>query len=893
MPDKPDDISRSNLADLLERHAGIFLLKVDAKGLITYANKKTYDLFGLSEGALNGKSFSRYFLLESFISKNGEDAPAIAFPANKTEIRFSTLTKNGKNRKTGILWNCTPLMDAQSRITGQLLTGVETSGTGVFTSNVPKEKVAAVAPDNREKLPELPLWKDPDPVAKTDEALKKSHERFRTLSDISFEGILILKSRTVIDINIAFTRMFGYAYEEVIKDEFISSIVPEKHRELFDKKLSLKHTKPFEIEGITKGGTIIPLEVETKSFIHKGEQMKVLAFRDITDRKIVQHELQKKNEELQISLESYRGLFDNASDAIYIQNKDGVFLDVNQSVVKMYGYEPDQIIGKTPAFLSAPGRNDLRAINKKIRLAYGGQPQNFEFWGKKKNGEVFPKEVRVHSGLYFGKKVIIAFAQDITERKKAEQKLKESEERFKTLSDISFEGILIHDNGIVLDVNASIERMSGYKREELIGKNIEKLVLPDEMREKLDRYRKEQKLGPFEIQGWHKAKKLVPFEIEIKPIVYQNKQVRMVAVRDISKRKKTEQKLRESEERFKLFSEISLEGILIHDNNIVLDVNKALEKLSGYTREELINKDILKLAIHEKYWARIFKRRKEGKTDPFEIVGINKKGIEVPLEIQTKEIIYKNKKVRMVAIRDISKRKKAELKLQKQDKIIKQTNRELRTFLYRSSHDLRGPLTTLLGLTTLGEIENIDEHIQHYFAGIKNTVFQMMRILRKLNDIYVLFNEKNESNLINFEQLLGKIKFELEKTDPAHTVTLTFNNELTDPVYSNENLLSIIIHYTLENSIIFKRDDVESFAKLTLSKENNHLVITVEDNGIGIPSKIKQRVFSMFFRGSEQSKGNGLGLYLVKKAALTLSGRCRISSRVDQYTKIVISIPSK
>ncbi len=728
---------------------------------------------------------------------------------------------------------------------------------------------------------------------RAEQELLESEERFRILSNLSFEGILILKNGKVVDVNNSLAKMFGYSYEEALKIDFMKTIIPEKYHEIINEKKALNYIKPFEVEGKKKDGTVIPLEIVARIFAHDDKQYRVIAIRDITDRKRVQLELENKNEQLQISLESYRGLFDNASDAIFIQDKEGTFLDVNKSVVEMYGYDPDEITGKTPEFLSARGKNELKEIRKKIKRAFHGEPQNFEFWGRRKNGEIFPKEVRARSGLYFGKKVVIAFALDITARKKAEQKLKESEERFKTLSDLSFEGILIHDRGVILDVNASLEKISGFKREEMIGKNITELVLPKETLEKVRKLIKENKMGPFEIMGWKKNKVLTPFEIEGKPIVYKSRNARVVAIRDITERKKAEQKLRESEERFKMFSDISFEGILIHDDGVIVDLNTAFTRLTGFKREELIGKSILDVAVPQKYHQLLRDHWKEGKRGPIEIVGQNKSGELVPVEVEAKIIVYKNKKVRMVAVRDINKRKKAELKLQKQDKIIKQTNKELNTFLYRSSHDLRGPLTTLLGLTTLAEIENADEKIQHYFSGIKNTVFQMMRILRKLNDIYVLFNEKIELSLINIENLLKTIKFELEKTDPHNEVRKVFINEITEPIRSNEELLSIIILYVMENAVIFKREDTESYAHLTLSKENNYLIIKAEDNGLGIPSKIKSKVFNMFFIGAEQSKGNGLGLYLVKKATEALSGTCHIMSRVDKYTKIIIRIPLK
>jgi PAS domain S-box-containing protein len=131
---------------------------------------------------------------------------------------------------------------------------------------------------------------------------------------------------------------------------------------------------------------------------------------DITDIK----EAARRLRESEIS---YHKLFNNVTDAIYIQDVDGKFLDVNQGAVNMYGYQRDEFIGKTPEFLSAPGKNDMEKTLSSVKAAFRGIPQQFEWWGRRKNGDIFPKDVRLSKGLYLDKEVIIATARDITETK--------------------------------------------------------------------------------------------------------------------------------------------------------------------------------------------------------------------------------------------------------------------------------------------------------------------------------------------------------------------------------------------------------------------------------------------------------------------------------------------
>jgi len=128
------------------------------------------------------------------------------------------------------------------------------------------------------------------------------------------------------------------------------------------------------------------------------------------------------------SEESYRGLFNSITSAIYIQDKQGRFIDVNEGAVKMYGYPRERFIGSTPDFLSVAEKNASINLPEILSKAFAGIPQYIEFWGKRSNGEEFPKEVRLYKGTYFGEEVVIVIADDITERQSMINQLLEAKE---------------------------------------------------------------------------------------------------------------------------------------------------------------------------------------------------------------------------------------------------------------------------------------------------------------------------------------------------------------------------------------------------------------------------------------------------------------------------------
>lgn len=254
------------------------------------------------------------------------------------------------------------------------------------------------------------------------------------------------------------------------------------------------------------------------------------------------------------SEQSYRTLFNSVEEAIYIQNPDGTFIDVNEGACKMYGYKRKDFIGKTPAFLSAPGKNDFNLVEAKIKKALSGVPQTLEFWGKKKDGTVFLKDVRITKGPYFGKEILIATARDITERKRIEEELKDSEQRFRTLQQASFGGIGLHDKGVIIDCNQGLCDITGYSRDELIGHDGLELIAPEYrdfvMEKILSGFEKQ-----YDVEGIHKNGTRYFLEVQGKNIPYQGRMIRVTEFRNITVRKLAEEKIIEQNAKLRAITE--------------------------------------------------------------------------------------------------------------------------------------------------------------------------------------------------------------------------------------------------------------------------------------------------------------------------------------------------
>ncbi|NGP88861.1 PAS domain S-box protein [Fodinibius halophilus] len=311
---------------------------------------------------------------------------------------------------------------------------------------------------------------------------RQSENLFRALSEESLVGVYLIQDGVFKYVNPRFSNIFGYEREDIIgmmspfdltHPEDVDLVKENLRRRIEGEEDSIE----YEFRCTTKTDDVIDVSVYGARITYMGRPAVVGTLLDITENK----ETVRKYE---ASLNTFQDLFDSISDAIYIQDKDGRFLEVNQGAVDMYGYDESFFIGQTPEVLAAPGKVDLEETKKKVQKAINGTPQSFEWWGKRKNGEVFPKEVVVNPGTYFGEDAVITIARDITERYKAEEELRKNEEMFRQLFQNAPVPIALLDKRQeVRKVNDSFDNTFGYQTDEVRGLNIDNFLVPEDERE--------------------------------------------------------------------------------------------------------------------------------------------------------------------------------------------------------------------------------------------------------------------------------------------------------------------------------------------------------------------------------------------------------------------------
>ncbi len=351
---------------------------------------------------------------------------------------------------------------------------------------------------------------------------------------------------------------------------------------------------------------------------------------------------------------SYRGIFDSVAEAIYIQSKEGTFLDVNRGAEKMYGYTRDELIGQNPLFVTAPGRNDLEAVGKSVQRAFRGKSQQFEFWGRRKNGEIFPKDVRLYKGLFFGQVVVIAVATDITERKQADQALRDSEKKSRELvNSMPLSEFELDRKGNITFANQYLLQSFGYKARDIKeGLSALELIEPALMEKAKNHFAqvlRGRNIGSPEYNLRRKDGSTFLAIVNVRAILEEGRAVGLRGfLLDITELKRTEEALRTSEVRYRYYIEHVNDGVFCFKpvepidlglphvekveeslNAVCIECNETFALMGVLEREKIIGRSIKKLASDLESYKNLLNWffKQDCRISNFEIHDIDPKGI--------------------------------------------------------------------------------------------------------------------------------------------------------------------------------------------------------------------------------------------------------------------------
>jgi len=626
---------------------------------------------------------------------------------------------------------------------------------------------------------------------------------------------------------------------------------------------------------------------------------------------------EKDSEVKRLSEEVYKLITENITDLVAMCDLEANFNYVSPSYQHVLGYESQELLGK-PIYQKVHPE-DLQKIKDLIRERYGvfePAPAVFRMQHKKGHYLWFESHGRIVFSPEGAPAGAVFNTREITDRKRMEETMKESEERLKSIIDVSFDGIIIHDQGKIIFSNEKAGRFVGYEANELIGMKLIDLIVPED-REDVQRNiemtseNPDFAIEPRERRIIRKDGEILDIENYSRPTVFQGKKARIIAFRDITERKKAEKALVDSEERYRFITENATDILWTADfEGNFLFLSPAYETISGYTVEDSINRKIWDFLTAESA-----QRTKEFLLTSVEMNNEEQDNGAVP-NILELEYHHKDGSTRLCEVtvktfrddngdpkgiigiaRDVTNKKKMERQLQQAIKM-----QAIGTLAGGVAHDFNNLLMGVQGRASI-MLMDMDSNHPHYehLKGIEEYV-------------------KSAANLA--KQLLGfaKIgKFEVKTTNPNDVLRKTvemfgrtkkeiaINIKYGDNVYPvdidrgqiEQVFLNLLVNAWQSmsgggNLFIETSKTMLGHEYVTSHQANpgHYVKISITDTGVGMDKATQARIFEPFFTTKEMGRGTGLGLASVYGIIKNHNGIINVYSEKGRGTTFNIYLPA-
>jgi len=768
---------------------------------------------------------------------------------------------------------------------------------------------------------------------KSEEALRESEDRLRSLMHQANDAILIADHRGTIRLwNRKAEDLYGYTVDEIVGKPH-SIIVPQRFREVHQQWMQLFLSENESsisgkiVEGIgeRKDGREFNAEISTAIWHQGEEKLVVVIIRDITARKQAESALREAKEFLE-------NVFQTSGDGIIVTDARGYVKNPNDTAIKMFGYTAQELTGMHMAELS-PDRYTTEGSRQLIeRLLKDGFIESYEVAYKRKDGTVFSAESNIRAlqdaeGNLIG---AISSIRDITGRKADREKLGEAKEQLEKFIENSIDPIIIADGtGHVVKPNKAFLDMIGYAEEEVMGKPLyslsvtetgvyesttgEQVTISDDFFKENTTWI-EQLIEKGKISGWqsyymHKSHTVVPITQNI--IVVCNNRGESIGsfsiIRDLTEQRKTEAELRVSEERFRAIAESSIDAIITADTQSTITFcNPAAERMFGYSAEELIGQpgnmlvaERLRDQDRAGYQHVVQENMSRLAGRPVEACGLKKDRQEFPVEISVTTYTIDERIYFTSTIHDLSERKKLEEQIRQSQKM-----EAIGTLAGGIAHDFNNILAAIIGFTEMSA-QKLEENtpLKHNLEQVLKSSYRARDLVKQI----LTFSRKNleERKPVEISPIIKEALKLLRASIPT-TIDIKVNINGTagmvnaDPTQIHQVLMNLCTNAAHAMSdtggvldislcpVFLDAREITSYPEL---QPGAYLQLTIRDSGAGIDPAIIDRIFEPFFTTKEVGQGTGMGLAVVHGIVKSHGGAITVNSKPGKGTTFQILLP--
>jgi PAS domain S-box-containing protein len=610
----------------------------------------------------------------------------------------------------------------------------------------------------------------------------------------------------------------------------------------------------------------------------------------------------------------YRSLLEASPDAMVVVSPNGEIVLLNAQAEKQFAYRRDELLGQDVKSIIPEGFAE-RLIADGTRTAAEAMAQQIgtgiELNGRRKDGSQFPIEIMLSPLESAEGTLVTAAIRDVTEHKNAEKHLAQMEARYRGLLEAAPDAmVVVNRNGEIVLLNVQAEKQFGYRRDELLGRKV-KCIIPEGFAERLiadgTRTAAEalaQQIGTgIELNGRRKDGSEFPIEIMLSPLESAEGILVTAAIRDITERKRVEDALRDSEERFRLMASgvKDYANVMLDPEGFIVSWNEGGERLKGFRAEEIIGQHFSRFYsaedIRKGLPAMELKQAKE--TGRFEGEGwrVRKDGSRFLANILITALRDEKGRLRGFGkiTRDITERRRAEEHLTKTMEDLKRSNEELGQFAYVASHDLQEPLRMVASYTQLLAQRykgRLDSDADEFIAFAVDGCNRMQGLIQDLLSYSRAGANAEPLREISCEVALEKTLRNLRPTIQDSGATVTHDSLPT--IMTDETQLVQVFQNLIANAIKYRGDEPPLIHVSATRNSGNEWVFSVRDNGMGMEPQYFERIFILFQRlhGREEFAGSGIGLAMCKKIVDRLGGRIWVESQPTKGSTFYFALPA-
>jgi two-component system, LuxR family, sensor kinase FixL len=494
----------------------------------------------------------------------------------------------------------------------------------------------------------------------------------------------------------------------------------------------------------------------------------------------------------------------------------------------------------------------------------------------------------------------VQIVQDITERRRTEETLRRSEQMFRSYFELPLIGIgMLSPKRRWLSVNDKLCTLLGYSRAELLRHPWSELTGSAEESGQLDYGAAPQ--GPVvrRMQLLCKEGKEITAQVSSDSVFKEDGALDyiVVLVEDITGLQQAEQQLRESEVRFRSLFEQAAEIIFIHDfDGVILEANRRTVEVTGFSHEELVGLPVSMLdsGFQQKDYAYAYREQAEsGEGAGIETRYRMLESGDLPVEVRLKTLVYQNRRVVLVMARDITQRKRQEMKMTSLLSALEDKNRELSEFAHVVSHDLKAPLRAISSLTNW--IANdyaalFDDSGRQQLNLLLDRTHRLHDLIDGILEYSRIGRTKERMQPVFLTELVGEV---IQMLSPPLEVQIRIDNPLPTLICEKNRMLQVF--QNLVGNAIRYMDKSEGQIHIGCREQRGFWRFYVQDNGCGIDPRYHEKVFQIFqtLKPREGSGSTGIGLTIVKRIIESYGGRIWIESESKQGATFFFIIPKR